>query len=216
MTSVLERWISRRALRLLPQLILGVAIFGLGIGLMARSRLGLDPWSVLHEGLSGHLGLALGTVDIAFSVVILALWFPLKQRPGIGTVAATFLIGTSTNVSMSLIGVPGGLLPRFGFLIAGSVLIAIGTGLYLSVDLGPGARDGLMTGLHQRTGWSIRTVRIGIEAVVLVVGFFLGGTVGLGTVIYAVAIGPMVQVTLGWWDKAGAIMMRDEGPGPVR
>lgn len=205
------RWVSLRVARRLPQLLFGVTLFGLGIALMARARLGLDPWSVLHEGVSQQLGLALGTVDIILSVVILATWLPLKQVPGIGTIAATFLIGSSTNVAMSLISTPAGLLPRFGFLLAGSILIAIGTGLYLSVDLGPGARDGLMTGLHQRTGWSIRAVRIGIELGVLIIGFFLGGTVGLGTVIYAVAIGPMVQVTLGWWDRAGAVMRRGDG-----
>lgn len=177
---------------------------------MARSRLGLDPWSVLHEGVSEQVGLALGTVDIIFSVLILATWFPLRQLPGIGTVVATFGIGASTNLAMSLIGTPGALLPRFALLIVGSMLIAVGTGLYLSVDLGPGARDGLMTGLHQRFGWSIRAVRITIELGVLVIGFLLGGTVGLGTVIYAVAIGPMVQVTLGWWDKTGAVMRRDD------
>lgn len=178
---------------------------------MARSRLGLDPWSVLHEGLSKQLGLALGTVDIILSVLILVTWFPLRQVPGIGTVAATFGIGASTNIAMDVIDAPVALLPRFGLLIIGSILIAIGTGLYLSVDLGPGARDGLMTGLHQRTNLSIRAVRIGMELAVLVIGFVLGGTVGLGTVIYAVAIGPMVQVTLGWWDRAGAVMRRNDG-----
>jgi uncharacterized membrane protein YczE len=201
---------SRRAARRLPQLVLGVSVFGLGIALMARSRLGLDPWSVLHEGLSEKLGLALGTVDIILSVLVLATWFPLRQAPGIGTIAATFLIGAVTNLALDIIEIPVGLLPRFGFLLAGSALIAVGTGLYLSVDLGPGARDGLMTGLHQRAGWSIRAVRIGIELSVLAIGFVLGGTVGLGTFIYAVAIGPMVHVTLRWWDKAGAVMRRDD------
>lgn len=207
----LDRWISRRAVRLLPQLTLGVGVFGLGIALVARSRLGLDPWSVLHEGLGKQTGLALGTVDIFLSVLVLATWLPLRQVPGIGTIAATFLIGTFTNLAMDSIGPPDDMLTRFAFLLAGSVLIAVGSGLYLAADLGPGPRDGLMTGIHRRTGWSIRSVRIGIELSVLVAGFLLGGTVGIGTVIYAVAIGPMVQVTLGWWDKAGAVMRRDEG-----
>lgn len=192
-------------------MILGTVIFGLGIALVARSRLGLDPWSVLHEGVGEQVGLALGTVDIILSGLILATWIPLRQLPGIGTIAASLLIGTSTNLAMDAIGTPVDMLARFVFLLAGSMLIAIGSGLYLAADLGPGARDGLMTGLHQRTGWSIRSVRIGIELSVLIIGYLLGGTVGIGTVIYAVAIGPMVQVTLGWWDKAGAVMRRDDG-----
>lgn len=158
-----------------------------------------------------QVGLALGTVDIIISVLVLASWLPLKQSPGIGTVAAAILIGAFTNLSMDLIGPPIDIWTRFGFLIAGSVLIAVGSGLYLSVDLGPGPRDGLMTALHRLTGWSIRSVRIGIELSVLTAGFLLGGTVGIGTVIYAVAIGPMVQVALGWWDRAGAVMRRSDG-----
>lgn len=202
----MERWFSPRAARNLPQLLLGVVMFGVGIALMAQSGLGLGAWSVLHEGISVQSGLALGTVDLLLSVPILAAWFPLHQNLGLGTVAAGFLIGPITNVWLSVLPAPSELALQLLLMALGSVSIAIGSGLYLSADLGPGPRDGLMTGIHQRFGWSIRRVRMVIELSVLTLGFTLGGTVGLGTVVHAIAIGPMVQITLGWWDKKGAVM----------
>lgn len=204
-----------RAARRLPQLLLGVALFGLGIALMARSRLGLGSWSVLHEGLSRQTGLGLGTVDVLVSIPILLSWLPLKQVPGPGTLAAGFLLGLVTNLSMDLVASPASISLRILLLLAGSVSIALGSGLYLAADLGPGPRDGVMTGLHQRFGWSVRSVRAGLELSVLVIGYLLGGTVGVGTLVHALLIGPMVQVTLGWWDVSGSVMRRKH-EGPVR
>lgn len=202
----MERWFSSRAARHLPQLLLGVAMFGVGIALMAQSGLGLGAWSVLHQGIGIQSGLALGTVDLMLSVPILAAWFPLRQHLGLGTIAAGFLIGPFINLWLNVLPAPSELTLQLLLMGLGSVSIAIGSGLYLSADLGPGPRDGLMTGIHQRFGWSIRRVRLVLEVSVLILGFALGGTVGVGTVVHAIAIGPMVQITLGWWDKKGAVM----------
>jgi uncharacterized membrane protein YczE len=169
---------------------------------MAEAGLGLGPWEALNQGLARQTGLELGTVSILLGIPILALWWPLGERPGIGTVLNVVLIGTSTNVAMALLPTPTdeALLVRLAMMLGGVVVIAIGSGLYLSTDLGPGPRDGLMTGVHHRFGWSIRRSRTVIELSVLGLGWLLGGTVGLGTVVFALGIGPLVQVTLRWFD----------------
>lgn len=200
--SMRERFDLRAAVPRLPRLLLGLVTFGLGIALMAEAGLGLGPWEAFHQGIARQTGLELGTVSILLGVPILLLWWPLGERPGIGTVLNVVLIGTSTNVGLALLPTPpdGALLMRLALMAGGVVVIAIGSGLYLSTDLGPGPRDGLMTGLHHRFGWSIRRSRTVVELSVLVIGWLLGGTVGLGTVVFAFGIGPLVQVTLRWFD----------------
>ncbi len=200
--SMRERFDLRAAAPRIPRLLLGLVTFGFGIALMAEAGLGLGPWEASHQGIRRQTGLELGTVSILLGVPILLLWWPLGERPGIGTVLNVVLIGTSTNGGLALLPTPpDDALPlRLAMMLGGVGVIAIGSGLYLSTDLGPGPRDGLMTGLHHRFGWSIRRARTVIEVTVLVVGWLLGGTVGLGTVVFAFGIGPLVQVTLRWFD----------------
>jgi uncharacterized membrane protein YczE len=203
-----ERWQPAVILRRLPGLLAGIVTFGIGIALMARSGLGLGPWEVLHQGLGNHLGVPLGTISIALGLPILALWLPLGERPGVGTLINVVLIGTSTNAGLAVLPAAGGVPAQLVELVAGLVVIAIGSGLYLAADLGPGPRDGLMTGLHHRFGWSIRRARTTIELSVLVGGFLLGGTIGLGTVLFAFGIGPLVQLSLGVFDREGRVGRR--------
>ncbi|MEI8332857.1 MAG: hypothetical protein WCH74_03225 [Chloroflexota bacterium] len=190
------RWSPRIVLPRLPGLVLGLVLFGAGIALMAAAGLGLGPWEVLHQGISRHTGIALGTVGILVGIPILLLWIPLREVPGSGTVLNVVLIGTATNLVLPLLPHPADLVLQAAMMVAGVVVIGLGSGLYLGAGLGPGPRDGLMTGLHHRFGWSIRRGRTAIELAVLVAGFLLGGTVGLGTIVFALGIGPLVQVFL--------------------
>ncbi len=163
---------------------------------MARAELGLGPWSVLHDGIADRTGLQLGTVEILLSLPILLAWLPLGERPGIGTLLSPFLIGFSINAVLGLMAPVEGLVLQVSVLGGAIVMVAIGSALYLSAQLGPGPRDGLMTGLQRRFGWPIGPVRTGLELGVLAVGVVLGGTVGLGTVAYALIIGPAVALVL--------------------
>lgn len=181
----------RRLLHLYP----GLVLFGVSLSLMVRSGLGLGPWDVFHQGLALRLGLSLGTVVIAVSVLVLLAWIPLRQRPGIGTVSNVILVGLATDAALALLPEPEALAARISYLLAGVLLNAVASGLYIGAGLGPGPRDGLMTGLAAR-GMSIRLARTLIEVSVLVAGWLLGGTVGVGTVLYAFAIGPLVQIVL--------------------
>jgi uncharacterized membrane protein YczE len=160
-----------------------------------RSRLGLDPWDVFHQGLSIQSGIAIGTVTILVGAVVLVLWVPLRQRPGIGTIANVVLVGVALDATLAVLPVPVDLRVRWACLIAGIVLNGIATGAYIGAALGPGPRDGLMVGLASR-GHSVRAVRTAIELTVLGVGWVMGGTVGVGTVLFAVTIGPIVHVTI--------------------
>ncbi|MEM9654971.1 MAG: hypothetical protein AAGA65_22965 [Actinomycetota bacterium] len=162
---------------------------------MVAAELGLDPWDVFHQGLAETLGLRLGVAVVGTSLVVLLLWVPLRQPPGIGTLANAVAVGVVFEASIAVLPVVERLAPRLGLLAAAVVLNAIGTGLYIGAGLGPGPRDGLMTGLAAR-GLPLRVVRTGIEVAVLVVGWLLGGTVGIGTVVYALGIGPLVHITL--------------------
>jgi uncharacterized membrane protein YczE len=200
--SMRERFDLRAALPRLPRLVLGLVTFGLGIAMMAEAGLGLGPWEAFHQGIARQTGLELGTVSILLGIPILVLWWPLGERPGIGTLLNVVLIGSSTNVALALLPTPpdDALVARLALMLGGVVVIAVGSGLYLSTDLGPGPRDGLMTGLHHRFGWSIRRARTVVELSVLGLGWLLGGTVGLGTVVFALGIGPLVQVALGVFD----------------
>lgn len=176
-------------------LTVGLVLFGFSLALLVVADLGLDPWDVFHQGLARTLDQRLGLVVIATSLVVLALWVPLRERPGIGTIANAVMVGAVFEASISVLPEVDGLVSRVGLLVAGILLNALATGLYVGAGLGPGPRDGLMTGLAAR-GMSIRLVRTGIEVTVLIIGWLLGGSVGVGTVLFALAIGPLVQVAL--------------------
>jgi uncharacterized membrane protein YczE len=203
-----SRWSPAIVLPRLPGLLAGLVLFGVGIGLMVQAGMGLGPWEVFHQGIARVTGLQLGTVSILVGIPVLAAWWPLGERPGVGTILNIALIGTSTNIAMSVIPAARGLPAQLAMMGGGVVTIAIGSGLYLASDLGPGPRDGLMTGLHMRFGWSIRRARTSIELIVLAAGFLAGGTVGLGTVVFALGIGPLVQVALRVFDRDGRISKR--------
>ncbi len=203
-----ERWLSRSILPHLPGLLLGLVLFGLGIALMVQAGLGLGPWEAFHQGIGRLTGVELGTVSVVLGLPILALWWPLGERPGIGTILNLLLIGTSTNVGIAVVPAATGRLGQVAMMLAGVAVIALGSGLYLGADLGAGPRDGLMTGIHHQFGLSIRRARTAIELTVLIAGFLLGGTIGIGTVVFALAIGPLVQVFLGIFDRDGKVARR--------
>jgi uncharacterized membrane protein YczE len=166
------------------------------MALMIRSRLGNMPWDVLHQGLAQHLGVPIGWVAIGVGAVALLAWIPLRQMPGIGTVSNVVVIGLVMDWVLNWLPVPGALWLRIVELLGGIVLNGLATGAYIGAGLGPGPRDGLMTGLARRTGRSIRLVRTGLEVVVVAAGWLLGGVFGVGTLLYAVAIGPLAQLFL--------------------
>jgi uncharacterized membrane protein YczE len=177
----------------LVQLYAGLVLYGVSSSLLVLAGLGLDPWDVFHQGLSRTFGLAIGTWAIIVGVVVLLLWIPLRQRPGIGTVSNVVLVGLTMNVVLGHFDEPHTMAARIACLVCGVFLNGVATGAYIGAGLGPGPRDGLMTGLAAR-GHSIRVVRTGLEVTVLVTGWLLGGTVGVGTVVYALSIGPLAHV----------------------
>lgn len=182
--------------RRLVQLFAGLFLFGFSVALMVRSNLGLNPWDVFHQGLYEHMSLSFGTVVILVGGAVMLLWIPLRQRPGLGTIANLFMIGISADISLALLPTPESLPVRSAWLVLGIVLNGVAGGAYIGAALGPGPRDGLMTGLADRTGWALRRVRTSIELSVLAAGVALGGTIGLGTILYALAIGPLVHFFL--------------------
>ncbi|MEU7587591.1 hypothetical protein AB0A95_14970 [Micromonospora sp. NPDC049230] len=187
--------LRHRPVRRLAQLYLGLTLYGVSMALMIRSDLGLDPWDVFHQGLSKLTGLSFGTVTIAVGALVLLLWIPLRQRPGLGTVSNVVVIGLVVDATLALLPTGGPLGVRIALLVTGIVANGAATGLYLGARLGPGPRDGLMTGfVARRPGRSIRLVRTVIEVTVLALGWLLDGTVGVGTVAYALAIGPLAQL----------------------
>jgi uncharacterized membrane protein YczE len=188
--------VTTSPVRRLPQLLGGLTLYGVSMGLMIRSGLGLDPWDVLHEALSERTGLTFGTVTAIVGALVLLCWIPLRQRPGVGTVANIVVIAVAVDLTLALVTSPSALALRIVLLVSGVVLNALATATYIGVRLGPGPRDGLMTGFTRRTGMSIRLVRTGIELTVLATGWLLGGTVGVGTIVYALAIGPLTQAFL--------------------
>lgn len=189
------------------QLAAGLVLYGFSDALMVLGGLGVGPWNVLHQGLARRTGLSIGTWTILVGAAVLLLWIPLRQRPGIGTLSNVVVIGLAVDATLALVAVPQGLPARWAYLLAGVVLNGVATGCYIGAGLGPGPRDGLMTGLAAR-GRSIRVVRTGIEVTVLAVGAVLGGTVGVGTLLYALAIGPLAHVFL-------PLLARRPAPAPA-
>ena len=186
---------GRLGLRL-PLLLVGLFLYGASMAMVLRATLGQIPWDVLHVGVSHHVPLSFGTIVVGVSLLVLIPWIPLRQKPGLGTIGNALLIGPSADLVLSLTSPPEAFGWRVLLLLAGVVLNGMATGMYIGSQFGPGPRDGLMTGLARVTGGSLRLVRTGIEVTVVVIGWLLGGVVGVGTVLYAVAIGPLAQLFL--------------------
>ena len=193
------------------QLLIGLVLFGAGCGLMVQAGIGLDPWTVFAQGLSLQTGIGIGWVTNGLGFLVLLLWIPLRQKPGLGTVLNILLVGTSMQGTLAIVPTVDSLasgLPwvaefaiQLAVFLLGVVVVALASGLYIGARFGPGPRDGLMTGLNERFGWPIWAARLGVEVVVLVAGWLLGGTVGLGTVLFAVLIGPLVHRALPLFDR---------------
>jgi uncharacterized membrane protein YczE len=185
-----------RPVRRLLQLYAGLVLYGASMALQIRAGLGLDPWDVFHQGVANRTGLSFGTVVIVTGTVVLLAWIPLRQRPGFGTISNVFVIGIAVDAALAVLPHAGSAPVAGAMLLSGVGLNGVAGGAYIGAGLGPGPRDGLMTGLVRRTGGSIRVVRTSLEVAVLVAGAALGGTVGIGTVVYAVSIGPIVHAVL--------------------
>jgi uncharacterized membrane protein YczE len=185
--------------RRVPQLLVGLVLYGVSLALMVRGHIGLAPWDVLHSGLIRHVPITLGQAVVVMSFVVLLLWIPLRESPGIGTIANALIVGFSADATLALLGDAGGLVAEVALMVGGVLLCGLASALYIGAQLGRGPRDGLMTGLARRTGWSLRLVRTGLEVAVVVVGLALGGVLGLGTVVYALTIGPLAQLMLPWF-----------------
>ncbi|MGZ4630399.1 membrane protein YczE [Oryzihumus sp.] len=204
----MHRPAPRRLTRRLVQLYAGLVTFALGEAMVVQAHLGILPWDVLHQGLVHQLGLTIGQWSVIVGAVVLLAWLPLRERPGLGTVSNVLVIGFSLDAFIAWLPVAHALPARVLLLLGGILLNGVATAAYIGARLGPGPRDGLMTGLVRRTGGSVRVVRTAIEVAVVVVGWLLGGNLGLGTVLFAVAIGPVVHVFLPRLTVPG-------GPGPA-
>jgi len=189
-----SRWSDRPVVRSM-RLLAGLVLFGLGLALLVQAHLGLDPWTVFSDGVATRVGLTLGEVTVISSVGVLLLWIPLHQRPGIGTVANALVIGPVLDLGVAVLPTPQAVVLRVACLALALVVVAVGTGLYVGAGWGPGPRDGLMTGLVE-LGMPLYLARTLIEGTVLVVGWLLGGTVGVATVVYALGVGPLVARAL--------------------
>ena len=185
--------------RRLVQLYAGLVLYGASLALMVRGELGLAPWDVLHSGFIRHVPITLGQAVILVSVVVLLLWIPLREQPGLGTLSNAVVVGLAADATLAVLAAPDQLGFRIGLMVAGVVLNGLATAMYIGAQFGRGPRDGLMTGLSRVTGRSLRLVRTGLEVTVVVVGLLLGGALGLGTVLYALLIGPLAQAMLPAW-----------------
>jgi uncharacterized membrane protein YczE len=194
--NLLKRWFF---------LLAGFACYGLAIAMMVRADLGLGPWDAFHQGVSHQVGMKIGTAAMIVGAVVMLAWIPLKLKPGIGTVMNVLCIGPMTNVALDYVHTPDSFVERWALMLGGIVTISIGSALYLPTKLGAGPRDGLMLGLHQKFGLSIRVARTLVEISVLAAGFFLGGTVGYGTLAFAFLIGPLVHFMLDFEKKIGLV-----------
>lgn len=184
--------------RRLSQLLFGLVLYGASLALMVRGTLGLAPWDVLHSGLIEHVPITLGQMVVVMSLVVLLLWIPLREKPGLGTIANAIVVGFSADAALALLSEPSAWWARGLLLVGGVVLNGLATALYIGSQFGRGPRDGLMTGLARRTGRSLALVRTGLEVTVVAIGLLLGGVAGAGTVLYALAIGPLAQLMLPW------------------
>jgi uncharacterized membrane protein YczE len=203
--SPLAQLRAGRLTRRFTQLAFGLVLYGMTLAMIVRATLGNSPWDVLHQGMAKHLPISFGTAVIVMSGVVLLAWIPLREMPGVGTILNSVLIGLSADFFLGVIDAPASTDARSALLLGGVFLNGVATALYIGAQLGPGPRDGLMTGLHRRTGISIRLVRTSMEVTVVVVGAALGGVVGIGTIVYAVAIGPLVQ----WLLPLATVELRD-------
>jgi uncharacterized membrane protein YczE len=185
-----------RFARRVVQLPVGLFLYGFAIAMMVQAGVGVGPWDVLSQGIALHTGIPFGWVTNIVGALVLLLWIPIRQRPGIGTLLNVLLVGPSAQLGLAVIPVQHGWFVQAEMFAGGLALLAVATGLYIGAHFGPGPRDGLMTGIHQRLGWRIWMVRTGIELVVLVAGWLLGGDVGIGTIAFALLVGPMVNVTM--------------------
>jgi uncharacterized membrane protein YczE len=182
--------------RRLVQLYVGLVCYGAGAAFQVQSGLGLDPWDVFHQGIARRLHVSIGLILIAVGALVLLAWIPLRQRPGLGTISNVVVLGLALDAVLAGLPVAHPMGIRIAYLVTGILLVGAATGMYIGANFGPGPRDGLMTGLARRTGRSIRLTRTAIELTVLGIGWLLGGTVGIGTVIFALAIGPLSQISL--------------------
>jgi len=194
--NLIKRWIF---------LFLGFACYGLAIAMMVRADLGLGPWDAFHQGIAKQLGMKIGTAAMIVGAVVMLGWLPLKQKPGVGTVLNVLCIGPMTNVALDYVHTPESFVGRWALMLGGILVISVGSALYLPTKLGAGPRDGLMLGLHQKFGLSIRVARTLVEISVLTAGFLLGGTVGYGTLAFACLIGPLVHFMLDFEKKHGLV-----------
>ncbi|MCS2157925.1 hypothetical protein MUU48_13530 [Scandinavium sp. H11S7] len=192
-------------LRRLLQLYVGLCLYGISTGMFVQANLGADPWNVFHLGVGKVFSLDIGTVMILTGALVLLLWIPIRQRPGLGTISNVIVLGLAANATIVVIPAPESLWLQSGMMVIAVILNALATGMYIGAGFGPGPRDGLMTGIHARTGWAIRGIRTTIEVTVLVIGYFLGGSVGIGTLVYALAIGPLIQLCLPWFRAESAV-----------
>lgn len=191
--------------------VLGLAGFGSGIAFFVEADIGVPPWDVFHQGISGKTGLGLGTVLIIVAFFVLLLWIPLRLRPGLGTILNAIEIGVVENIVQDLLPTPDHIVVKLIFMTLGMLCIAAGSGLYIGAELGSGPRDGLMLGLNARFGISVRLARTTVEVAVMVIGIFLGGSLGLGTFVFAFGIGPLVQITLTWFKMSPTKIAAAEG-----
>ncbi|ANH38881.1 hypothetical protein I601_2463 [Nocardioides dokdonensis FR1436] len=182
--------------RRLPQLYVGLWLYGVSLAMMVRADLGVSPWDVLHLGIARYVPLSLGEVLIIVSLLVLLLWIPLREMPGLGTISNALVIGIATDATLAMLDSPDHLGLRIALMVAGVLGNGAATAFYIGAQLGRGPRDGLMTGLHRRTGVSLRLVRTGLEITVVAIGLLLGGAAGVGTVLYALSIGPVTQALL--------------------
>lgn len=185
--------------RRLLQLYIGLVLYGVSTAMFVRANLGADPWNVFHLGVAQIFSLNIGMVMIGVGALVLLLWIPLRQKPGLGTLSNVIVLGLAADAALALMPPIESLVARSFLLFAAILVNAIATGMYIGAGFGSGPRDGLMTGINARTGWSVRSVRTAIELTVLLAGWLMGGTFGVGTVLYALAIGPLIQLCLPWF-----------------
>jgi uncharacterized membrane protein YczE len=186
-------------MRRLLQLYIGLVLYGVSTAMFVRADLGADPWNVFHLGVAKIFSLNIGMVMILVGALVLLLWIPLRQRPGLGTISNVIVLGLAADVALAMMSPLESLFARTILLLSAVAVNAIATGMYIGAGFGSGPRDGLMTGINARTGWSVRSVRTAIEVTVLISGWMMGGTLGVGTVLYALAIGPLIQLCLPWF-----------------